>query len=59
MKFLVLLLIGLGIGLGVYYVMLSGNEGMQVKTQEAANTARDSADAYQKNQQEMMKQLGQ
>lgn len=59
MKFLVLLIIGLGIGLGVWYVMLSGNEGMQTQTQNTANDAKAAADAYQKNQQDMMRQMGQ
>lgn len=51
------MVIALGLGMGVYYVMLSDNAGVQAESRDAANNAKAAADAYKKNQEDMMRQL--
>jgi len=59
MRFILMIVIALALGLGVYYVMLSDNGSAQTNTREAANDAKSAADAYKKSQEDMMRQLGQ
>lgn len=58
MRFLLMTLIALGVGLGVYYVMMpQDGTGVQQESMDAANGAKAATDAYQKNQEEMMRQF--
>lgn len=57
MKLILTILIALAIGGGIYYVTSSQGTGMQAESRDAANNAKAAADAYKKNQEDMMKQL--
>ncbi len=59
MKFLLTVAIALAIGGGVYYVTMSDSSGVQAESSDAANNAKAATDAYKKNQEDMMRQLGQ
>lgn len=59
MKFLLTVAIALAIGGGVYYVTMSDSSGVQAESRDAANNAKAATDAYKKNQEDMMRQLGQ
>lgn len=59
MRFLLLLIVALALMGGGYYVMTSQSSGMQAESRDAANDAKANADAYKKNQEDMMKQLQQ
>ncbi len=59
MRILLLLLVALAVGGGVFYVMSGQQQATLVKVQDSQNSAQDKADAYKKNQEDMMKQLGQ
>lgn len=54
-----MIVIGLAIGGGIWYMTMSNQAGLQEETQEATNEAQDAADAYKAKQAEMMKQLEQ
>lgn len=58
MRFIMMIVVALALGLGVYYVMLSDDGGAQTNTQEAAQGAKAATDAYKKNQEDMMRQIG-
>jgi len=57
MRIILAFVIVLAIGGGVYYVMVSDSSGVQTESRDAANNAKAAADAYRKNQEDMMKQL--
>lgn len=59
MKLILTILIALAIGGSVYYVMTSQGTGVQTESRDAANNAKAAADAYKKNQEDMMRQLQQ
>lgn len=59
MRFLLMTLIALGVGLGVYYVMMpQDGSSVQQESLDAANDTKATTDAYKKNQEDMMRQLG-
>ncbi len=59
MRILVMTLIALGIGGGMYYVMFSNQGSMKEQVHTAEDSAQKAAAAYKKNQEDMMKQMGQ
>lgn len=59
MKLLLTTLIAVLIGVGIWYFVSSKQAGMQMHINSAQTEAQQKADAYQKQQQDMMKQLGQ
>lgn len=60
MRFLLMVVIALGLGLGMYYVMMpKDGSGVHQESTNAANDAKAKADAYKKSQEDMMRQLGQ
>ncbi len=59
MKFLLFVVIALAIGGGIYYVMLSQNAGTAQQAQQNAGSAKAAADSYNKQQEDLMRQLGQ
>lgn len=59
MKLLLTTLIALAIGVGIWYFVSSKQGGMQMHINSAQSEAQEKADAYQKQQQDMMKQLSQ
>ncbi len=59
MRILLMLIVCLAIGLGIYYVSSSEQQVSPAKVMEQQNKAQVQADAYKKSQEDMMKQLGQ
>ncbi len=59
MRIILAFVIALAIGGGVYYVMMSDSSGVQAESRDVANNAKAATDAYKKNQEDMMRQLGQ
>ncbi len=59
MKLLLMLLLGLGVGGAIYYFVLQQQDGVAGQVNTAQESAQEKADAYKKQQAEMMLQLGQ
>ena len=59
MRILVFLLIGLGIAAGIWYFMLNQQGGLGLQVDGAQTEAQQKADDYRKNQEDMMRQMGQ
>lgn len=59
MKLLLTTLIALVIGAGIWYFISAKQNGMHMQINSAQQEAQEKANAYQKQQQDMMKQLGQ
>ncbi len=59
MRMLVMLVIGLAVAGTVAFFFLQQQENVQVEVQESQNAAQKAADAYKKNQADMMKKLEQ
>lgn len=59
MRILIFLLIGLGIAAGLWYFMLNQQGGLGLQIEGAQSDTQQKADDYRKNQEEMMRQMGQ
>lgn len=59
MKFLIILVITLLLGVGAWYFMLNNKQGIQVQINTVQNSAQEKAATYKAEQEKMMKQLGQ
>lgn len=57
MRFVMLLVIALAVGAGFLYVFTNAQKQTQGEIEEQQNAAQDAADAYRKNQEDMMRQL--
>ena len=57
MRFVMLLVIALAVGAGFLYVFTNAQRQTQGEIEEQQNAAQDAADAYRKNQEDMMRQL--
>lgn len=57
MRFIAMLVIGLAVAGVMLYFFLGQQKMLLVKTQQSQGSAQSAADAYRKNQENMMKQL--
>ncbi len=58
-RMLALLLVGLGVGAGVYFFAMKQQVAVQANVATQQKSAQKNADAYRKKQEDMMKQLEQ
>ena len=59
MRFILLSVIALGVAGAILFVFMNEQKKVSTEAVQLQETAKEKADAYKKNQADMMKQLGQ